>query len=195
MNLADLKSDTVRRWVETNPSPTPTDAATPKSLKNNNNNNNTIDFISQSFWDRQTKQEMPMLLQQPAHVLLHEADQPLDFTMSKFKTKNSSTAASQLKQFNSFAAQHMMLLQNNGLYFNRTNNNKSYTRASSPSSSSEEEGVGPPAGSPRSPPPSPGPLRSDGKSPSWFSYLTCVLLFRVSAPARSLCQQRDGIFT
>lgn len=194
-NLADLKSDTVRRWVETNPSPTPTDAATPKSLKNNNNNN-TIDLISQTFWNRQ-KEEMPMLLQQPSHVLLssHEADQPLDFTMSKFKTKNSSTTASQLKQFNNFAAQHMMLLQNNGLYFNRSNNNKSYTRASSPSSSSEEEGVGPPIGSPRSPPPSPGPLRSDGKSPSCVSYLTCVLLFRVSAPARLLCQKRDGIFT
>ncbi|XP_066146871.1 POU domain protein 2-like isoform X2 [Euwallacea fornicatus] len=96
---------------------------------------------------------MPMLLQQPpSHVLLatHETDQPLDFTMSKFKTK--TTVASQLKQFNNNMHQ-MMLLQNNGLYFNRSNNNKSFTRGSSPvSSSSEEEGVGPPMESPRSSP-------------------------------------------
>jgi hypothetical protein len=32
---------------------------------------------------------MPMLLHQPpSHVILHETDQPLDFTMSKFKTKS-----------------------------------------------------------------------------------------------------------
>lgn len=148
----------MKRWVENNPTPSSPNEQTPKSFKNNNNN--TIDFISQTFWNRHQKEEMPMLLQQaPAHVLLsgHETDQPLDFTMSKFKTKNPPNAASQLKQFNSFAAQQMMLLQNNGLYFNRT---KSYARPSSPSSSSEEEGVGPP----RSPPPSPPvPLRSDGK--------------------------------
>ncbi|XP_076274327.1 uncharacterized protein LOC143205128 isoform X1 [Rhynchophorus ferrugineus] len=102
---------------------------------------------------------MPMLLHQPpSHMLLgsHEADQPLDFTMSKFKTKTA--VASQIKQFNSM---QQMLLQNNGLYFNRSNNNKSFTRGSSPaSSSSEEEGVGPPIVSPRS---SPGvhPLRDE----------------------------------
>ncbi|XP_030767289.1 POU domain protein 2-like [Sitophilus oryzae] len=93
---------------------------------------------------------MPMLLHQPpSHMLLagHETDQPLDFTMSKFKTKNA-TVASQIKQFNSSVQQ--MFLQSNGLYFNRSNNNKSFTRGSSPaSSSSEEEGVGPPMGSPR----------------------------------------------
>ncbi|KAJ3659087.1 hypothetical protein Zmor_010795 [Zophobas morio] len=159
-NLADFKSDTVRRWVESNPSPTPNNIDTPK-LKNNNNN--TIDF-GHTFWRQ--KEDMPMLLHQPpSHVLLsaHETDQPLDFTMSKFKTKTAPTVASQLK-FNNFAAQqHMMLLQNNGVYFNR-NNNKSFTRGSSPSSSSEEEGVGPPtAESPRSLPPSPAPARSDGK--------------------------------
>lgn len=150
-NLADLRSDTVRRWVETSPSPTP------KSGKSSLNNN-TIDF-AQTFWSG-PKDDMPMLLHQPpGHMLLpHEPDQPLDFTMSKFKTKAS--VASQLN----FAQQHMMLLQNNGLYFNRSNNNKSFTRGSSPaSSSSEEEGVGPPAGSPRSPPPSPLRMRSDGK--------------------------------
>ncbi|KAF5304542.1 hypothetical protein FQA39_LY09593 [Lamprigera yunnana] len=110
---------------------------------------------------------MPMLLQQPSHVLLtsHEADQPLDFTMSKFKTKTATSVASQLKQFNNLASQHhMMLLQNNGVYFNRSNNNKSFTRGSSPSpssSSEEEEGVGPPEDSLRSPPSSPAPLRGD----------------------------------
>ncbi|XP_049826103.1 POU domain, class 2, transcription factor 3-like [Aethina tumida] len=117
---------------------------------------------------------MPMLLHQPpSHVLLsaHETDQPLDFTMSKFKSK--STVASQLKQFNSFAAHQHMMLMNNGLYFNRamtaTNNNKTFTRGSSPSSSEPEEDVGPPA-SPRSPPPSP-PLRSDDipRSPQMLS--------------------------
>lgn len=173
-NLADLKSDTVRRWVESNPSPTPqnNNLDTPKSIKNNNLNNNTIDFSPSAFcWNRIKKDDMPMLLHQPpTHVTTllsaHEtADQPLDFTMSKFKTKTNSTVASQLKHFNNFAAQqHMMLLQNNGLYFNRSNNNKSFTRGSSPSSSSEEEGVGPPpVDSPRSPPASPLPLRGDGK--------------------------------
>ncbi|XP_044256090.1 POU domain protein 2-like [Tribolium madens] len=152
-NLADFKSDTVRRWVESNPSPTlqNNNLDTPKSAKNNNINNNTIEF-----WHRQ-KEDMPMLLHQPpSHVLLsgHETDQPLDFTMSKFKTKAATTVASQLKQFNNFAAQQHMML--NGVYFNR-NNNKSFTRGSSPSSSSEEEGVGPPTESPRSLPPSPAP--------------------------------------
>ncbi|CAG9858645.1 unnamed protein product [Phyllotreta striolata] len=109
---------------------------------------------------------MSMLLHQPpTHMILspHETDQPLDFTMSKFKTKTSATVASQLKQFNNFAAQqHMMLLQNNGLYYNKNNNNKNFTRGSTPSSSSsEEEGVGPPGGSPRSPPPSPLRTRTD----------------------------------
>ncbi|XP_072396982.1 uncharacterized protein [Diabrotica undecimpunctata] len=109
---------------------------------------------------------MSMLLHQPpSHMILapHETDQPLDFTMSKFKSKTSATVASQLKQFNSFAAQqHMMLLQNNGIYYSRNNNNKSFTRGSTPSSSSsEEEGVGPPGGSPRSPPASPIRPRSD----------------------------------
>ncbi|XP_056639836.1 uncharacterized protein LOC130447165 [Diorhabda sublineata] len=110
---------------------------------------------------------MSMLLHQPpSHMILtpHETDQPLDFTMSKFKSKTSATVASQLKHFNNFAAQqHMILLQNNGLYYNnRTNNNKGFTRGSTPSSSSsEEEGVGPPGGSPRSPPPSPVRPRSD----------------------------------
>lgn len=161
----------MRRWVESNPSPTPqnNNLDTPKSIKNNNLNNNTIDFSPSAFWNRK-KDDMPMLLHQPpSHVLLsgHETDQPLDFTMSKFKTKSNATVASQLKHFNNFAAQqHMMLLQNNGLYFNRSNNNKSFTRGSSPSSSSEEEGVGPPVDSPRSPPPSPLPLRGDGKFPS-----------------------------
>ncbi|KYB27832.1 POU domain, class 2, transcription factor 1-like Protein [Tribolium castaneum] len=148
-NLADFKSDTVRRWVESNPSPTLQNLDTPKSAKNNNNNN-TIEF-----WHRQTADDMPMLLHQPpSHVLLagHETDQPLDFTMSKFKTKAATTVASQLKSF--AAQQHMML---NGVYFNR-NNNKGFTRGSSPSSSSEEEGVGPPTEeSPRSLPPSPAP--------------------------------------
>ncbi|XP_068906603.1 uncharacterized protein [Tenebrio molitor] len=159
-NLADFKSDTVRRWVESNPSPTPqnNNLDTPKSVKNNINNN-TIDF-GQTFWNRQ-KEDMPMLLHQPpSHVILHETDQPLDFTMSKFKTKAATTVASQLKQYNLAAQQHMMLLQNNGVYFNR--NNKGFARGSSPSSSSEEEGVGPPpAESPRSLPPSPAPIRSD----------------------------------
>lgn len=110
---------------------------------------------------------MPMLLQQPpSHVLLggHETDQPLDFTMSKFKTK--TTVASHLKEFNNSVHQ-MMILQNNGLYFNRSNNNKSFTRGSSPvSSSSEEEGVGPPIDSPRSSPDVPRihHLKNDGKS-------------------------------
>lgn len=171
-NLADYNSDTVRRWVESNPTPTlqnnNIDIVAPgtKPFKNNLNNN-TIGF-EQTFWKRHKEDNMPMLLQQPSHVLLstHEADQPLDFTMSKFKTKTATSVASQLKQFNDLAAQqHMMLLQNNGVYFNRSNNNKSFTRGSSPSpsSSSEEEGVGPPGGSPRSPPPSPAPLRGDGK--------------------------------
>ncbi|GJQ64893.1 hypothetical protein Trydic_g7066 [Trypoxylus dichotomus] len=196
-NLADYKSEHVRRWVEAN--------SPPNHLQNNNilvgdklqlkqqnslNNNNTIDFLShhhhhhhhqqpqqlQNYWRAGTnKEEMPMLLQQPpSHVLLasahHETpDQPLDFTMSKFKTKSSATTvASQLKQLTSFTAaqQQMMLLQSNGMYFNRSNNNKSFTRGSSPSSSSEEEGVGPPASSPRSSLPSPGPLRGDDITPS-----------------------------
>ncbi|KAF5299998.1 hypothetical protein FQR65_LT09254 [Abscondita terminalis] len=169
-NLADYNSDTVRRWVESNPAPTLQNnnidiiAAASKPFIKNNLNNNTIDF-EQTFWKRQ-KEEMPMLLQQPSHVLLtsHEADQPLDFTMSKFKTKTNTSVASQLKQFNNLASQHhMMLLQNNDVYYNRSNNNKSFTRGSSPSpsSSSEEEGVGPPEDSPRSPPSSPAPLRGD----------------------------------
>lgn len=157
-NLADFKSDTVRRWVESNPSPTPQD--TPKSIKTTINNNNTIDF-SQTFWNRQ-KEDMPMLLQQPpSHVILstHETDQPLDFTMSKFKTNTT-----QRKQFNNFTTQQqLMLFQNNGTFFNR-NNNKSFTRTSSPSSSSEEDGIGAPGESPRSMPSSPTPLRTDGKS-------------------------------
>ncbi|XP_074032296.1 uncharacterized protein isoform X2 [Leptinotarsa decemlineata] len=167
-NLADFRSDTVRRWVESNPPPTlqNNNLDTPKSFKNNLNNN-TIDFSHQtSFWNTKQESTMPMLLHPPpSHMILssHESEQPLDFTMSKFKTKASATVASQLKQFNSFAAQqHMMLLQNNGLYYNRSNNNKSFTRGSTPSSSSsEEEGVGPPNGSPRSPPPSPLRLRGE----------------------------------
>lgn len=152
MNVADLKGDSETRWVES-----PSHQQKPRSF-----NNNTIDLLSQTLWkDR----EMPMLLQQPQHVLLHEAaDQPLDFTMSKFKSSTNATSH-HLKQFNTFAAQQMMLLQNNGLYFNR---GKGYARttSSSPSSSSEEEGVGPPIGSPRSPPTSPkgGVRRADGKS-------------------------------
>lgn len=149
--------------METN-SPTPKNNNETPKTKGNINNNNTIDLLSQHFWKRD---DMPMLLQQPSHVLLstHETDQPLDFTMSKFKTKSNNTVASQLKnQFNNFTTQqHMMLLQSNGIYFNRSNNNRSFTRGSSPSSSSEEEGVGPPASSPRSSLPSPGPLRTDGK--------------------------------
>lgn len=112
-----------------------------------------------------------MLLQQPpphVHLGSHETDQPLDFTMSKFKTKSGVSVNSHQMKFNNFVAaqQHMMLLQNDGVLFNRSNNNKSYTRGSSPSSSSEEEGVGPPTTSSplRSLPPSPGPLRGDGKS-------------------------------
>lgn len=191
LNLADYKSDSVRRWVETN-SPTPKTTTTPtnndattKKTKLQINNNNTIDLLPHNFWKQQQRDlisgdneiDMPMLLQQPpSHVLLssHETDQPLDFTMSKFKTKShhhhhhhhNNTVASQLKnQFNNFTTQqHMMLLQTNGIYFNRTNNNnRNFTRGSSPSSSSEEEGVGPPASSPNSSLPSPGPLRSDGK--------------------------------
>lgn len=202
-NLADYKSDSVRRWVETN-SPTPktttitttpttnNDTTTNKKTKLKINNNNTINLLPHNFWKQQIEEqrdliigendiEMPMLLQQPpSHVLLatHETEQPLDFTMSKFKTKShhhhhhhhhhNNTVASQLKnQFNNFTTQqHMMLLQSNGIYFNRTtnnNNNRSFTRGSSPSSSSEEEGVGPPASSPNSSIPSPGPLRTDGK--------------------------------
>ncbi|CAG9822538.1 unnamed protein product [Phaedon cochleariae] len=157
--LADLKSDSVRRWVDSQPSPTlPKDNSKP--FKGSTINNNTLDFWSPTC-------SMPMLLQQPpGHVILssHETDQPLDFTMSKFKTKGSATVASQLKQFGSFTAQQqMMLLQNNGLYYNRSNNNKSFTRGSTPSSSSsEEDGVGPPVGSPRSPPLSPLQPRRDG---------------------------------
>lgn len=121
--------------------------------QNKNINNNNIDFV-QAFWNRKT-QEMPMLLQKPAQILLstHETDQPLDFTMSKFKTKTSNTVASQLKQLNSLQQQKMLL--NNGYY--SKNNNKSFG-ASSPSSS--EEDTGPPDSNPGSP----GPLRGDGKS-------------------------------
>lgn len=143
MQISNLEfnSEAVRSWVHKAPSP-----------EKNHLNNNTIDFV-QTFWNRK-KEEMPMLLQQPNHVILssHETDQPLDFTMSKFKTKN--TVASQLKQL---SQQQKMLLHSNG-YYSR-NNNKSFTGGSSPSSSSEEEGVGPPQGSPESP----GPLRGDGK--------------------------------
>lgn len=173
MKLADLKSDSVRRWVEQNPSPTFNKSTS------GNDNNNTIDLVSQTFW-RQGKhqEEMPMLLQQPPshhHAALHaEADQPLDFTMSKFKTKTATAAA---KQFH----QQMMLLQNNGLYFNRTKSGYS-----SPSSSSEEEGVGPPPPPPppqvTSPPPSPGPPRTDGES-------THLSIIQFLTPAR-LCQAR-----
>lgn len=168
-NLADYNSDSVRRWVESNPLPTLQDSAK-ASFRNNNINNNTIDFNHQTFWSKPSPppskdEAMPMLLQQPPpnHMILasHEADQPLDFTMSKFKTKTSSTVASQIKQFNNM--QQMMLLQNNGLYFNRSNNNKSFTRGSSPaSSSSEEEGVGAPGSSPRSQPMSPLRPRTEG---------------------------------
>lgn len=177
MKLADLKSDSVRRWVEQNPSPT--------FNNNKTDNNNTIDLVSQTFWRHQgtttnnnNKQqpkeaEMPMLLQQPPshHHALHEADQPLDFTMSKFKTKTAT------KQFH----QQMMLLQNNGLYFNRTTANSGY---SSPSSSSEEEGVGPPPPPPpppqvTSPPPSPGPPHADGES---LSYSVIWHLHHTSGP-------------
>lgn len=123
----------------------------PNQEKNNINNNN-IDFV-QSFWNRKP-QEMPMLLQKPAQILLssHETDQPLDFTMSKFKTKTSNTVASQLKQLNSLQQQKILI--NNGYY--SKNNNKSFG-ASSPSSS--EDDVGPPGSNPESP----GPLRGDGK--------------------------------
>lgn len=175
-NLADIGSDAVRRWVNTTPSPTPSTPTTPpntatKVSGKNHLNNNTIDLVAQSFWNRK-KDDMPMLLQQPPSQLLltgHEttADQPLDFTMSKFKTSTKNTAntvASQLKQLNSLTAQQQkMLLQqhNNGAYYGSRNNNKSFTRGSSPSSSSEEEGVGPPL--PSSSPESPGPLRGDGK--------------------------------
>lgn len=170
-NLADFNSDSVRRWVESNPLPTLQDSAK-AGFRTNNINNNTIDFNHhQTFWNKHSpppnkEETMPMLLQQPpsSHMILspHEADQPLDFTMSKFKTKTSATVASQIKQFNNM--QHMMLLQNNGLYFNRSNNNKSFTRGSSPtSSSSEEEGVGPPGSSPRSQPASPLRPRIEGK--------------------------------
>ncbi|XP_018336201.1 POU domain protein 2-like isoform X2 [Agrilus planipennis] len=174
-NLADYNSDTVRRWVQSNPSPIANkgsnnliDASAPGSVGGNPRlknslNNNTIDF-TQTFWTRaNNKEDMPMLLQhhQPSHVLLspHETEQPLDFTMSKFKTRTT-----QLKQFGNLSAQqHMMLLQNNGMYYNSSNNNKCFARGSSPSlsSSSEDEGVGPPGSSPRSPPPSPTPLRGD----------------------------------
>lgn len=163
-NLADFKSDTVRRWVESNPSPTLQD--TPKSLKTTiNNNNNTIDF-----WTRQ-KEDMPMLLQQPpSHVILssHETDQPLDFTMSKCK---SSTT--QKKQFNNCTTQQrMMLFPSNGPFFNK-NNNKSITRTSSPSSSSEEEGVGATDEYRRYMPSSPTPFRTDGKSHTkYLSFFT-----------------------
>lgn len=158
-NLAELSGDSVRRWVHSTPSPTETPKQ--KSL-----NNNTIDFVTQNFWNRK-KEDMPMLLQQPSHVLLssHETDQPLDFTMSKFKTKTTNTVASQLKQLNSLTQQQKMLLHNNG-YYNSRNNNKSFTGGSSPSSSSEEEGVGPPGGSPESP----GPLRGDGKKNRSLKY-------------------------
>lgn len=169
-NLADFNSDSVRRWVESNPLPTLQDSAK-AGFRTNNINNNTIDFNHQTFWTKHSpppnkEETMPMLLQQPpsSHMILspHEADQPLDFTMSKFKT-SSATVASQIKQFNNM--QHMMLLQNNGLYFNRSNNNKSFTRGSSPtSSSSEEEGVGPPESSPRSQPASPLKPKIEGKS-------------------------------
>lgn len=162
LNLADNRSESVRRWVETN-SPTPKNYnETPKS-KNSINNNNTIEFFPKQFWSN--RDDMPMLLQQPSHGLLspHEADQPLDFTMSKFKTKTNNSVTSHIKQqFNNFANQQHLLFQNNTLYFNRSNNNRSLTRGSSPSSSSEEEGVGPPISSPRSSLPSPGPLH-DGK--------------------------------
>lgn len=153
-NLAEYSGEQVRRWVQSTPSPTDT----PKSKSHLNNN--SIDFVTKNFWSNRQQEDMPMLLQQPSHVILssHETDQPLDFTMSKFKTKTSNTVASQLKQLNSLTQQQKMLLHNNG-YYNSRNNNNSFTGASSPSSSSEEEGVGPPGGSPESP----GPLRGDGK--------------------------------
>lgn len=179
----------MRRWVEANSPPTlQNNNIVETKIKNNNLNNinnNTIDFLSQSYW-RGGKEEMPMLLQQPSHVLLsaHETDQPLDFTMSKFKTKTATTVASQLKHFNSFTAQQqMMLLQSNGMYFNRSNNNKSFTRGSSPSSSSEEEGVGPPASSPRSSLPSPGPLRGDGKITDFISFTINNLVSNINTTA------------
>ncbi|XP_045479325.1 protein nubbin-like isoform X1 [Harmonia axyridis] len=167
-NLADLHNEKVRRWVESNPLPTlqqNNNVETPKSTFKPNINNN-IDF--QTFWRHPSKEEMPMLLQQPpphVHLSAHETDQPLDFTMSKFKTKTGGSVNAHQMKFNNFVAaqQHMMLLQNNGVLFNRSNNNKSYTRGSSPSSSSEEEGVGPPTTSSplRSLPSSPGPLRGE----------------------------------
>lgn len=169
-NLADYKSDHVRRWVEANSLPTHDDNNV-DDLKLKTNNNNTFDFFKnhhQAFWRAQ--EDMPMLLQQPSRVHLsaqQTADQPLDFTMSKFKRKTSSTVAEQLKRITNLTPQEqMMLIQTNGFYFNRSNNNKSFTRGSSPSSNSEEEGVGPPASSPRSSLPSPA-LRGEGKS---FSY-------------------------
>lgn len=160
MKLADLKSDSVRRWVEQNPSPT--------FNKSNNDNNNTIDLVSQTFWRQGKQEEMPMLLQQPPshHHALHDAEQPLDFTMSKSKFKTKTAVA---KQFH----QQMMLFQNNGLYFNRTKSGYS-----SPSSSSEEEGVGPPPPPPpqvSSPPPSPGPPRSDGECTHHIIYLPSII--------------------
>lgn len=117
-------------------------------------NNNNLEYSN--FWNRKSP-DMPMLLQKPAQILLsgHETDQPLDFTMSKFKTKTSNTVASQLKQINNTIQQQtVQKLFNNG-YYGSKNNNKSFG-ASSPSSS--EEDVGPPGSTPSSP----GPLR-DGK--------------------------------
>lgn len=177
-NLADYKSETVRRWVETSPTThrhmNNNLETTPKSIKGQLNNN-TIDFLAQSFWQRQTKEgialeDMPMLLQQPnPHLALAghhhhphhqktggappgEKDQPLDFTMSKFKTKagGAATVASQLKQLNSLggltslqnlnslaaAQQQMLLLQSNGVYFNSAGvgggNNNKFAQQTSP---------------------------------------------------------------
>lgn len=156
MQISNLELPDNSRWVNT---------TTDKNPLNNNN----IDFV-QTFWNRKT-QEMPMLLQQPAKILLssHETDQPLDFTMSKFKTKTTNTVANQLKQLNNFQ-QQKMLLHNNG-YYSR-NNNKSFTGASSPSSS-EEEGVGPPESRPESP----APLRGDGKHLLFLKHTKIYKLF------------------
>lgn len=177
-NLADIGGDAVRRWVNASPSPTLASSPPAKSHLNNN----TIDLVAPGLWGR-PKDDMPMLLQQPPSQLLlgtHEADQPLDFTMSKFKAakapsvNTAATVASQLKHLNSLATQQQkMLLQHaNGAaqtYYASRNNNKSFTRGSSPSSSSEEEGVGPPL--PASSPDSPAPLRGDGKSLSTHLFI------------------------
>ncbi|ENN79616.1 hypothetical protein YQE_03939, partial [Dendroctonus ponderosae] len=124
----------ISRWVD----------QTPFGYTTITNHHNSV----ASAWNNRVEQllwpfKMPMLLQHPSnHVRLSapETDQPLDFTMSNFKTK----------KMEGLDASRWEILQNGlPLYYNRSNNNQSFTRGNSPDScSSDEVGVGPPIESP-----------------------------------------------